>query len=183
MKENFQAATSVNINKLEVQDILDGSKPFPFIGNRKLLIQVQKKDPVLSKLYDDLQSGHRPNIRNTKSNALKTYLGFKPKIDHDGLIVIDRVIQPYLHKITILILPPSFAKSVMLAAHIKLKHPKTTQFEKLIFRNFCTLKIKNLVEELSKNCYLCQADLNLPKELRGKMPVILIVEVKQHLVR
>ena len=165
MKENFQAATSEHINKLEVQDILDGSKPFPFIGNRKLLIQVQKKDPVLSKLYDDLQSGHRPNIRNTKSNDLKTYLGFKPKIDHDGLIVIDRIIQPYLHKITIPIIPPSFAKSVMLAAHIKLKHPKTTQFEKLIFRNFCTLKIKNLVEELSKNCYLCQADLNLPKDI------------------
>ena len=142
--ENFQATTSVN--KLEVQDILDGSKPFPFIGNRKLLIQVQKKNPVLSKLYEDLQSGHRPNNRNTKSNELKTYLGFKPKIDHDGLIVIDRVLHHYLHKITVPIIPPSFAKSVMLAAHIKLDHPKSHQFEKRIHRSFCTLKIKNLIE-------------------------------------
>ena len=55
--------------EVKTDDILSGSKPFPFIGNRKLLIQVQKKDPVLSKLREDLQSGHRPNIRNTKSRA------------------------------------------------------------------------------------------------------------------
>ena len=163
IEENLQQ--SLRKMEIDIEDIFSGSKPFPLLGNMKILIQVQKKDPVLSKLHENLQSGHRPNNRNTKSNDLKTYLGFKPKLAHDGLIVIDRVIQPYLHKITVPIIPPSFAKSVMLAAHVKLKHPKNAQFEKLIYRSFCTLKIKNLIEELSKNCFICQADLNLPKSI------------------
>ena len=161
--ENLQ--NSLRKVEIDIQDIFSGSKPFPNLDNRKLLIQIQMKDPVLAKLREDLQSGHRPNNRNTKSNDLKTYLGFKPKISHDGLIVIDRVIKPYLHKITVPVIPPSFAKSVMLAAHIKLKHPKIGQFEKLTSRSFCTLKSKNLIEELSRNCFICQADLNLPKDI------------------
>ena len=128
-KPDFSRTLSQNFHsylrkmKTNVEQILGGSKPFPFIGNRKLIIQVQKKDPVLSKLSENLQSGHRPNSRNTKCNDLKTYLGFNPKLEPDGMVVIDRVIQPYLHKITVPILPPSFAKGVMLAAHIILKQP------------------------------------------------------------
>ena len=159
--ENFQ--TSNRKMEIEPEEILDGSKPFPFIGNRKLLIQIQKRDPVLLKLSENLQSGHRPTNRNTKSNDLKTYLSFKPKLEPDGLVVIDRVIQPYLHKLTVPVLPPSFARSVMLAAHIKMDHPKAAQFEKLIFRSFCTLKIRNLIKDLIDNCFTCQADLNLPQ--------------------
>ena len=99
IKENLD----ISVRSLEVQpkEILDGSKIFPFIGNRKLLIQVQRKDPVLIKLHENLQSGHRPNSRNNKCNDLKTYLGFKPKLEQDGLIVVDRIIQPYLHKFTV----------------------------------------------------------------------------------
>ena len=155
-----------SIRKLEVtpQDILNGSKPFPFINNRKLLIQIQRKDSVLSKLQDNLQSGHRPNSRNTKCNDLKTYLSLKPKLDHDGLIVVERIIQPHLHKISVPVIPPSFAKSVMLAAHIKLNHPKASQLERLIQRSFCTLKTKNLIADLISSCFTCQADLVIPDE-------------------
>lgn len=94
---------------------------------------------------------------------MKTYLGFKPKLEHDGLIVIDRIIQPFLHKVTVPVIPPSFAKSVLLAAHIKLNHPKASQLKKLVFRSFCTLKIKNLISALIDNCFTCQADLQLPQ--------------------
>ena len=89
----------------------------------------------------------------------------KPKIDYDGLIVIDRVIKPLLHCISIPVIPPSFAKSIMLAAHLKLNHPKTTQFEKLVNRSFCSLKTKNLISDLVSNCFTCQADIVLPKEV------------------
>ena len=94
LKQNYIGS----LRKLEIstEDIMTGQKPFPFFGNRKLLIQVQKNDSVLSKLRADLQSGNRPNIRNTKCNDLKTYLGFKPRLEEDGLIVIDRMIQPHL---------------------------------------------------------------------------------------
>ena len=158
-----------SLRKLEIktEDILNGSKPFPFLGNRKLLIQVQRNDSVLSKLRADLQSGHRPNIRNTKCNDLKTYLGFKPKLEKDGLIVVDRMIQPNLHKIAVPIIPPSFAKSVLLAAHIKLNHPKMSQFEKLVSRSFSTLKTKNMIAELIQNCYTCQADRSFSKEIQS----------------
>ena len=130
--------------------------------DRKILIQVQKNDPVIAKLIQNLQSGNRPTTRNTKSGDLKTYLGFNPKLDYDGLVVIERVLQPHLVNLTVPILPPNFAKSIMLAAHIKLGHPKPAQLEKIIFRSFCTLKVKNLIKELFENCYTCQADLTLP---------------------
>ena len=160
--ENLEGSTKVC--NIQLQDILRGHKPFPYISNRKVLIQVQKKDPVLSKLIQDLQSGSRPTSRNTKCNDLKTYLSFNPKLDYDGLVVVERVLQPHLLNLKVPILPPNFAKSVLLAAHIKLDHPKPSQFEKLVFRSFCTIKIKNLIKELFENCYTCQADLVIKME-------------------
>ena len=56
-KPDFTKTIKLNMNnsirRLEVtpQDIIDGSKPFPFLGNRKLLIQIQRKDAVLFKLH------------------------------------------------------------------------------------------------------------------------------------
>ena len=161
ISENLE---KVIVNKLQIEDIMKGEKSFPYLEDRKTLIQVQKNDPVLIKLIQNLQSGHRPTARNTKSGDLKTYLGFNPKLDYDGLVVIERVLQPHLINLTVPILPPNFAKSIMLAAHIKLGHPKPAQLEKIIYRSFCTLKVKNLIKELFENCYTCQADLVLPKE-------------------
>lgn len=163
IKENLKKSSKVC--KLQAEDILQGEIPFPFLGNRKVLIQVQKKDPVISKLIQNLQSGNRPNARNTKCNDLKTYLGFSPKLDYDGLVVVERVLQPHLINFSVPILPPNFAKSITLAAHIKLDHPKPAQFEKIIFRSFCALKVKNLIKELFDNCFTCQADLTIPKEV------------------
>ena len=162
IKENIERSTKVC--NIQVQDILHGHKPFPYLGNRKVLIQVQRKDPVISKLIQNLQSGSRPTARNTKCNDLKTYLSFNPKLDHDGLVVVERLLQPHLVNLSVPILPPNFAKSIMLAAHIKLDHPKPSQFEKIVFRNFCTIKIKNLIKELFENCYTCQADLVIQAE-------------------
>ena len=163
ISENLKT-TNISVRNLQVQDILQGNKPFPYIGNRKLLFQIQRKDPVISKLIQNLQSGSRPTARNTKCNDLKTYLSFNPRLDHDGLVVVDRVLQPTLVSLSVPILPQNFAKSIMLAAHIKLNHPKPAQFEKLIFRNFCAIKIKNLIKELFDNCFTCQADLVVPSE-------------------
>ena len=153
-----------NINSLQVQDILNGEKAFPYLNNRKVIIQVQKDDPVLLKLRQNLQSGSRPTARNTKSNDLKTYLGFEPKLDHDGVIIVERIIKPHLINLKVPIIPPNFAKSILLAAHLKMGHPKPAQMEKIVFRSFCSLKTKNLIKELYTNCYTCQADLKIPKE-------------------
>ena len=149
---------------LQIQDILKGEKAFPYLNNRKILIQVQRNDPVLSKLRQNLQSGNRPTSRNTKSNDLKTYLGFDPKLDHDGLITVERMIKPHLINTKVPVIPPNFAKSILLAAHLKMGHPKPTQLEKLVSRSFCSLRTKNLIKELFNNCYTCQADLTIPKE-------------------
>ena len=53
LSQNFHS--SVRKMKIDVEEILDGTKPFPFIGNRKLIIQVQRKDPVLLKLCENLR--------------------------------------------------------------------------------------------------------------------------------
>ena len=161
---NILENLKTSVNNLQVQDILQGNKPFPYIGNRKVLFQIQRKDPIISKLIHSLQSGGRPTARNTKCNDLKTYLSFSPRLDHDGLVVVDRVLKPTLVSLSVPIIPQNFAKSIMLAAHIKLDHPKPAQFEKLIFRNFCALKIKTLIKELFDNCFTCQADLVAPSE-------------------
>ena len=131
LQENLEP---VKVNNLQVQDILKGEKSFPYLNDRKILIQVQKNDLILSKLKHSLQSGSRPTARNTKSNDLKTYLGFDPKLDHDGLIVVDRVVKPHLINIKVPVLPPDFAKSILLAAHLKLGHPKLAQLKKMVFR-------------------------------------------------
>ena len=122
----------VNLNCIQVNDILKGDKPFPYLGDRKILIQVQKNDPVLAKLTQNLQSGSRPTARNSKCNELKTYLGFNPKLDYDGLIVTEKIIQPHLISLKVPLIPPNFARSILLAAHIKLGHPKPAQLEKLV---------------------------------------------------
>ena len=154
----------VNLNNLQVEDILKGDKPFPYLKDRKNLIQVQRKDPVLAKLILNLQSGNRPTARNTKCIDLKTYLSFQPKLDYDGLVVIERVLQPHLISLQVPIIPPNFARSILLAAHLKLGHPKPSQLEKMVFRSFCTLKVKNMIKDLFENCFTCQADLIIPKE-------------------
>ena len=159
-----QCLDNEKVNNLQVQEIIKGEKTFPYLSDRKVLIQVQKNDPTLSKLIHSLQSGGRPNARNTKSNDLKTYLGFDPKLDYDGLIIVDRVIKPHLINLKIPVVPPNFAKSILLAAHLKLGHPKPAQLEKIAFRSFCSLKVKNLIKDLFNNCYTCQADLVIPKE-------------------
>ena len=79
----------------------------------EILFQVQRKDPIISKLIHSLQSGSRPTARNTKCNDLKTYLSFSPRLDHDGLVVVDRVLQPTLVSLSVPIIPQNFAKSMI----------------------------------------------------------------------
>ena len=150
---------------VSIDNVIDGSASLPFLSHRYVL-QLQNEDPVLTKLKNHLTSGSRPRKVDNKNNELKHYLTLNPKINRDGLIVVDRTIQPHLLNLQVPIIPSSFATSIISAVHVKLNHPNMNQMIKACNRNFCVLKQRQQIESVVKSCINCLSQAKLPRSTK-----------------
>ena len=83
----------------------------------------------------------------------------------DNGVLIQRKPNPYGRDYELIIVPCSLAAGLISALHLRLNHPKRTQFKKIWNRYFFAIDGENLIDECTKSCSLCTSLQKLPKEL------------------
>ena len=132
--------------------------------SRSGILKLQEQDPELQVVRDYIQTGSRPNKKNTKCNLIKHILNLNVEIASDGALVVKNFNKMTKSTEELLLLPSSVAQGILTAWHIKMNHPSAYQMKKQVARKFVVPFANRLIDEITNNCYLCASTARLPED-------------------
>ena len=159
---------SSDIRNITVEDIRSGKMQMP-LTQRNSWKNMQRRDPVHSKLLDLINTQQLPEARKTNGIHTKLkllhrqYTQGKLFIDTDGLIMVKT--PDGMFKNSVISIPPALFPGLVSALHVQLDHPGTNQMSNLISRYFYAPGWRTIVSETNDNCHQCVAMKKLPKVL------------------
>ena len=129
------------------------------IGNRELWKSIQSQDKDLSKVFEIISTGDSP--RKTASRTMNAV--FKQAVIDDGLLVVKQT-DPNLYQETKrIVVPKPFIPAILSMIHLKGNHPSKFQSEKIFQKYFFSPGLKEQLDELYEQCYLCNAVKKIPQ--------------------
>ena len=154
------------IGAVTVEDVLLNRKSLPYI-NRQVWLNVQKKDPVLVKLQELINSGQSPEKKktgneNTRLKLLHTlYTKGKLRTETDGLITVETQSGQGIFSGNAVVVPPDILQGLITILHLKLNHPGITAAEKMLERHFYAPAWRKYLKKTHEECYRCKTLKNL----------------------
>ena len=159
---------AADIRSVTIEEINAGREIMP-MTQRTTWLNIQKKDPLHSKLTDLILSQQLPETRKTKGDYTKLkllhnlYTQGKLHVDKQGLIMIKTPEGSF--EGSVISVPPSLFPGVINALHLRLEHPSKAQLTSLVSRYFYAPGWRAMIDEVSNNCHQCAAVRQLPKVL------------------
>ena len=119
--------------------IVGNVNSLPF-QSRTGIVKLQEQDPELMIVKDYIQTGSRPNKKDTKCNLVKHILNLNVEIAKDGALVVKTFNKATKSTDELLLLPSSVASGILTAWHVKMNHPSSYQMKKQVSRKWrnCT---------------------------------------------
>ena len=157
------------VGKVTASDILEGKYQMPY-AQPSAWTTLQKKDPVLSKLYKLIMAGQKPETKRTggDNTILKSLYNQYTKgsltISKAGLITNKHHDEAGIPRSQIVI-PTNLYPGLAAAIHAKLNHPTKFQMGKLMSRHFYCPSSQKMLEECVDNCHTCIALKPMPETL------------------
>ena len=111
-------------------ELMKRSGPIP-LGSRYTWKQVQKSDTDCQTVFKLKTLGEMPRKKTT--NPLVNRI-FKQSVIHQGLLVVKSFDNKSLREVLKVVVPPSYLDSILTVLHIRLNHPKLTQFRQVFDR-------------------------------------------------
>ena len=127
---------------------------------------LQDKDPDLQIVKRELTSGQRPQLKNTKVNSIKRYLQDQANITiaKDGLLVSRKRGRRFASK-DLIVIPENVSRGILYGMYLNLKHPTVFQMKKIVDTKFFILNKDKIIEDIKKNCDLCQLLAQIPQKI------------------
>ena len=156
------AATSADLAKMLLHS--PGSIP---LGSRKAWRDVQQSDQDCREVYKLKTTGNLPVKK--KTNPIINRL-FKECVVEDGLLVVRMFDRHLMREVGRVVVPPNLLNSILTAIHLRLLHPTGYQMQIIFDKYFFSIGVKQSIEDLLSNCFICIGLKKFPKELQDYNP-------------
>ena len=140
------------VRSVSVKDVMDGSARLPFT-TRSTWIQTQHECSDLRRAHAHLAQGTRPSKKLTHIGDVKRYLRVA-SIAKDGLLVV-RQNKPLAPSGEAIIVPRQVLNGLLVALHIRFKHPSANQLKLMCQRYFFALDLDRAIRQVSDSCHTC----------------------------
>ena len=129
------------------------------IGDKQLWKSIQSQDKDLSKVFEIISTGDSP--RKSASRTLNAV--FKQAIIDDGLLVVKHTDPNLFHDSHRIVVPKPFVPAILSMIHLKGNHPSRFQSEKVFQKYFFSPGLKEQLDLLYEQCFLCNAVKKMPQ--------------------
>ena len=157
-----QSTAQSVVNVVEVQDILSGNVPMPFV-TKSAWRSAQHDCPDLRRAYAHLSQGTRPSRKSRNLKHLRQYLQVA-SIDDQGVIVVYKDFPGYPNR-ALIVVPVDLLPGIITALHLNFKHASKHQLKLVFGRYFFGIKSSSVIERVIDNCELCNSLKAVPKEV------------------
>ena len=153
------------VRSSDLENVIDDPTKIPFQSKQGWKsIQTQCKD--LKRAVTYIKTNTRPGVRDTKIKDVKRYLQQDLVIDTEGLLLARKEYELEPRPRNLIVIPRAFSRSFIRLLHNETSHPPAAQTLAKFNKRFYALDAKSIVDEICKNCELCNSTDILPKYLR-----------------
>jgi len=142
----------------DTMNLITSAQGLP-IGNKQLWKSIQSQDKDLSKVFDIISTGDSP--RKSASRTLNAV--FKQAIIDDGLLVVKHTDPNLFQDSYKIVVPKTFVPAILSMIHLKGNHPSRFQSEKIFQKYFFSPGLKEQLDLLYEQCFLCNAVKKIPQ--------------------
>ena len=167
------AATSADLAKLLLHS--PGSIP---LGSRKAWRDIQESDKDCRTVFKLKTTGDLPIKK--KTNPVINRL-FKECVVEDGLLVVRMFDKHLMKEVGRVVVPPNLLDSILTAIHLRLQHPTAYQMQIIFDKYFFSVGVKQTIDNLISNCYICLGLKKFPKELQKFDPKLFPEQPGSHM--
>ena len=160
---SFIAKTEESVVRhVSCEEFLSGNVRLPFTS-RAAWVETQHECADLRRTHAHLTQGTRPSKKVTNARDVKRYLNVA-SIAKDSLLIVrrDQNLAPCRECI---IVPRQVLDGLVMALHLKLKHPSTYQLKSVVSRYFYALDLDSAIGRVAEMCHQCSALKSVPKAL------------------
>ena len=154
---------------IDIEKIIRGQAKLAFMS-KPVIKELQTEDEELMRVKFYLTSGNRALMRDNKCPQVKKYISSGAKVEDDGLLVVEKAVPHSIVKIKVPVIPRNIARGILHSTHIKLDHPPCSQNKKAMDRYCFSLDQNKTIDDICKNCHLCNSLLKLPVEIPNFSP-------------
>ena len=129
------------------------------IGKTQLWRSIQSQDKDLAKAIEIISTGDSP--RKSASRTLNAV--FKHSIIDDGLLVVKNTDPNLFRESHRIVVPKPFVPAILSMIHLKGNHPSRFQSEKIFQKYFYSPGLKEQLDLLYEQCFLCNAVKKIPQ--------------------
>ena len=129
------------------------------IGNKQLWKSIQSQDKDLAKALEIISTGDSP--RKSTSRTLNAV--FKNAIIDDGLLIVKHTDTNLFQESHRIVVPKPFVPAILSMIHLKGNHPSRFQSEKIFQKYFYSPGLKEQLDLLYEQCFLCNAVRKIPQ--------------------
>ena len=156
------AATAADLAKTLLRS--PGSLP---LGSRKAWRNIQESDSNCRVVHKLKTTGYIPLKK--KTNPVINRL-FKECVVEEGLLVVRIFDRHLMREVSRVVIPPDILDSILTAIHLRLLHPTAYQMQIIFDKYFFSIGVKQAIDNLLSNCFICVALKKFPKELQNFDP-------------
>ena len=167
------AATSADLAKMLLHS--PGSIP---LGSRKSWRAIQESDKDCDTVLKLKITGNLPIKK--KTNPVINRL-FKECVVEDGLLVVRMFDKHLMREVGRVVVPPNLLDSILMAIHLRLQHPTAYQMQIIFDKYFFSIGVKQTIDNLISNCFICLGLKKFPKELQGFDPKLFPEQPGSHM--
>ena len=134
---------------------------------KTLIRNIQDSDSNCRVVHKLKTTGYIPLKK--KTNPVINRL-FKECVVEEGLLVVRIFDRHLMREVSRVVIPPDILDSILTAIHLRLLHPTAYQMQIIFDKYFFSIGVKQAIDNLLSNCFLCVALKKFPRELQNFDP-------------
>ena len=152
--------------------------PLP-LGSRQAWIEIQQESEICKRFTELKQLGQLPGRKDKNKTVLNKMLKRCEISKH--LIVSTEFDDKAMRNVEKIFIPPIFLPSVLTIMDNNLKHPPSTQLQKLFEKYFVAFNLLRACQELSEQCSQCICLARFPRQLQDYDPQLVPLHPGSHM--